>query len=293
MISKSEPGHSRKSFLVLPSRGTLSRETMERIRGRGFRARFQYFAKWAGPLKVIFFLSALVGLSYLSILQLKQLFFATSYFELKKIELEGARALKRDEVVKLAGVSPSMNILLLDKDAIRSRLLLHPGISSVQVNLDGLYTLKIVISERVPVMYLKGKVNFFEVAEDGIILGVSDQAVKDLPIITGFPGLENKIGESIGNVDGFQEAKVWIKSLDGKILKNISELNFSNLENPYIFLVSGEKVIPRSLEDFTTRYNFLCALLDNLRKNKVEPDYLDFRAPNEIVVKPRKTKRNL
>ena len=59
------------------------------------------------------------------------------------------------------------------------------------------------------------------------------------------------------------------------------------LYNPYLILLNGVKIIPKSLEDFKIKYDFLCALLDNLRKNNVEPFYLDMRAPNKIVVRPK------
>jgi len=242
-------------------------------------------------LKILLTFLIIGGLLYLAVFQLKQLFFSTSYFEIKKIEVAGLNKLQRDEVVKLAGVSPNMNIFVLEKDSIKSRLLLNPSIQTAKVELEGLYTLKISIRERTSLLYIKSGRNFFEVSEDGVILGSDISTKKDLPIITGIELEDKRIGDSVNKLDEFLAAKNWIIALDPDILKNISEINLANLQNPYLFLVSGEKIIPRNLEDFRNRYFFLNALLDNLKKNKVEPDYIDFRAPNEIVIKPKKIKR--
>jgi len=292
-LTSSQDSDNHRRVFVLPNRGTLPREAIERIRGRDVRARVQSLAKWAGPFKVVLFLVILFGLSYLAVIQLKELFFSTSYFELKKIEVEGLKTLDKDEVVKLAGVAPSMNILNIDRDSIRARLLLHPTIKTAAVHLDGLYTLKLTIEERKSMMYLKTAHSFLEIADDGTVLSIVGLTEKDLPIITGIDPGEKRIGDSLESCDEFHEARLWVTGLTPKHLQGISEINFSNSQNPYLFLLSGVKIFPKDLPDFQNRYLFLCALLDNLRKNKVEPEYLDLRAPHEIVIKPKRIKRSM
>ena len=49
-----------------------------------------------------------------------------------------------------------------------------------------------------------------------------------------------------------------------------------------------QRRLGRNAEDFKNRYVFLRALLDNLHKNNVEPFYLDMRANNDIVIRPKK-----
>lgn len=242
-------------------------------------------------MKIIGFAVGMILLAYFAIMQLKHLFFETSYFELQKIVVEGNKRLKTEEVVKSSGITPGLNLLNLDRETLERRLKAHPHILFAKASLYGLYTLKINITERTPFMYAKVGTTFFEISEDGVILSTDGFGENDLPIITGLNLEGRREGDSLASNDGFVEASNWIKHLGTKILAGISEINFANIQNPYIYLLSGEKVHPKNLEDFYKRYNFLCTLLDNLRKNKVEPDYLDMRAPNEIVVKPKKLKR--
>ncbi len=277
-----------KRNIILPNRAGLSDQTVERLRNRDIRIRMQKLLRYSAPVKLLLFLGAVFVLSWLAIVQLRHLFFSTSYFELKKIEISGVNTLKEDDVLRLANVAPGHNVLSLDKDEVQSRILVHPMIKKAQVELSGLYTLKIDIEERVPYVYVKSGYQFFEMSDDGTVLSIDDVGNRDLPIITGIDAGERRIGDSLLEIDSVYEAMRWVRALDVPVLARISELNFENPQNPYLFFISGEKIIPKSLEDFKARFLFLCALLDNLRKNNVEPDYLDMRAPSEIVVKPRR-----
>lgn len=252
----------------------------------------QTASRLVGPLKALGFLLLIIALFYLAIIQLRHIFFHTSYFELKTVEVTGNIRLDKEETVTAAGVAPAQNVLLLDREAARQRLLMHPVIKEAKVELVGLHHLKLSILERTPFMYAKVGTTFYEIDEDGIVLHTEGLGDLDLPIVTGLSLEASQDGDSLKNHDGFFMAQNWIKKLEPEILKNISEINFSSHQSPYLFLITGEKVYPSGLDDFKNRYLFLRALLDNLRKNNVEPIYLDMRAPSEsvIVVRPKNKK---
>ncbi|HNW33826.1 MAG TPA: FtsQ-type POTRA domain-containing protein [Candidatus Ozemobacteraceae bacterium] len=268
----------------------MSDSIMERVRSRGFRVRFQSLGRWARPLKMLGFLALMAALSYLAIVQLKYLFFGTSYFEIRDIAVEGASNISRDEVLRLAGVAPGTNVINLDREAVRRQLLMHPLIRDAAVELKGLCSVNLRINERIPMLYVKVGSSFLEISEDGVILSNTGMGERDLPIVTGLDMRDKEVGDSVAENDSFVEARTWVTQLGSGTLSDISELNFASVQNPYLFLVTGEKVLPKSLEDFKERHAFLRALLDNLKKNNVEPEYLDMRAPNDIVVKPRRAR---
>jgi cell division protein FtsQ len=273
---------------VQPARKALPDDSREKLRRRKYRSRLYNFARLAGPIKALGFTLLIISLCYLAVTQLRHLFFATSYFELKSIELTGNNTVEREEIMKAAGIAPGLNVFSLDREAVRRRIIADPRIREVKVDLYGLYNLRLVVDERVPMLYAKVGTTFYEIADDGVIITTDGLGEKELPVITGMHLQTNRAGDSLNGSDEFFAARNWIKILGEKILADISEINFSNLQNPYLMLISGEKVFPRSLEDFKNRYDFLRALLDNLQKNNVEPIYLDMRAPSEIVVRPRK-----
>ena len=272
----------------LPGRN-LPDSTQQKLRQRQRRARWNNVSKVAGPFKVIGFILIIISLCYLAVVQLRYLFFSTSYFELKTIEVAGNLTLTDQEIINISGVSPGLNVFKLNKEAVMERLESNPVIKNVSVELQGLYTLKIELSEREPIMYAKVGTTFYEIAEDGIIIDTRSLGNRDLPIITGLNLQTSRAGDKLVEEDAFFIARRWVKKLGGKILQNISEINFSNLHNPYIFLENGVKIFPKNLDDFKKRYVFLCALLDNLGKNNVEPIYLDMRAPSIVVCPGNKT----
>jgi cell division septal protein FtsQ len=288
-VTDSLPHRRRRFFPNLQP--LLSDETLGRIKTRRLRVRFHYLRRLGRPLRILFFLGLLVGLSWLAIVQLKHLFFSTSYLELKSVHVEGLERLDKPTIVRLAGIAPGLNIVHLDRDVVRERISAHPRVRTAHIGLQGLTTVLITVSERAPMLYAKVGTTFYEVSDDGVILSTDGFGDLDLPIITGL-GLENKrAGDLLAEHDGFLEARTWVRHLQPSVLAQISEINFASPGNPYIYLLSGVRVIPKSLEDLAIRFDFLRALLDNLRKNNVEPDYLDMRAPSEIVVKPRRMVR--
>ncbi|OQA05177.1 MAG: Cell division protein DivIB [bacterium ADurb.Bin374] len=282
----------RRSFYQAP-RSSMSDSVMDRVRTRSFRIRFQSMGRWVRPLKALGFLALMASLSYLAIVQLKYLFFGTSYFEIRDIVVEGVAQLPREEVLRLAGIAPGTNVINLDREAVRRQLLLHPMVRDASVELKGLCSVRLRVTERVPLLYVKMGTSFLEISDDGVILSNTGMGERDLPIITGIEFHDKEVGDSVAEHDGFVEARNWVTRLGSGTLSDISELNFASVQNPYLFLVSGEKVLPKSLEDFKERHAFLRALLDNLKKNNVEPEYLDMRAPSDIVVKPRRARNSM
>lgn len=271
----------------------MSDSVMDRVRSRNFKIRFQSMGRWARPLKVIGFLALIASLSYLAIVQLRYLFFGTSYFEISDIAVEGASEIAREEVLRLAGVAPGANVINLDREAVRRQLLMHPMIKDAAVELKGLCSVRLRVTERIPLLYVKVGTSFLEISEDGVILSNTGMGERDLPIITGVDFGDRAVGDSVAEHDGFVEARTWVTELGSGTLSDISELNFASVQNPYLFLINGEKVLPKSLKDFKERHAFLRALLDNLKKNNVEPEYLDMRAPSDIIVKPRRARNSM
>jgi cell division protein FtsQ len=267
---------------------SLSEEVERKLNAKSYKNRYKEASKIILPLKILGFFLIFVSLSYVIITQLQYIFFSTSYFEIKDFEIIGNSRLDKEYIIKKSGVAPAQHVFYLDCEATKQRLLDEPLIKDVSVELRGLNTLKIKLTERSPFLYAKQGIAFYEISEDGMIINTEGMGEKDLPIITGLKLQNASLGTSVLHDDVFYLAKIWIKTLGENILKQISEINFSKPQNPYIIMLTGEKIFPRNAEDFKNRYVFLCALLDNLHKNNVEPFYLDMRALNDIVIRPKK-----
>lgn len=277
-----------KNGFLLPPKKELPDETRAKIKKRRRKKSLKGASKVIYPLKILGFTLIIISLCYLSIVQLKHLFFGTSYFEIKKIKVINNKRLTTTQILKLANIAPGLNIFKINRDQILSSITSDPNIKDAKITFEGMYNIKITVQERTPLFYAKQGSHFLEISDDGMVIGSKPICKSSLPIITGLK-LENfKLGDNINNLDSFFVARKWVRNLKNNFLENISEINFSSSQNPYVYLTSGEKIYPSSLEKFKKQKSFLRALLDNLKKNNVEPIYLDLRAPGEIVIKPKK-----
>jgi cell division protein FtsQ len=57
----------------------------------------------------------------------------TAYFGLKQLTVDGSQQLSREEVARCAGIRPGMNVLALNLNVARRRLLAHPWIAEAEI----------------------------------------------------------------------------------------------------------------------------------------------------------------
>lgn len=271
----------------MPVMKDLSEDTRKKLKNKRNKAIKLGLSRFLPQLKALGFILIIISLLYVAVTRLNYLFFKTSYFEIKDLEVVGNNYFSKEQIIKTAGLAPAMNIFGVNRESAVENLFKEPHIKNANIEFEGLYKIKIIVSERIPKYYVKAGLAFYEIAEDGIIISTEGMGEKDLPIITGIDTAGLAAGNSLLTNDNYFVAQKWLTQLGEKILKNISEINFSSVQNPYLILFNGEKVYPKSADDFKKRYDFLNALLDNLRKNNVEPFYLDMRG-DHIVVRPKK-----
>lgn len=271
----------------MPVKKDLSADSIQKLKEKRNKAFWQAVAAYIPHIKTAGSVLLIIFLLFLAINRLSYLFFKTSYFEIKEIEITGNNYFTDEYIIKTAGLAPAMNIFSIDRNDIAKKLLKEARIKDVGIEFEGMYKIKLQITERYPKVYVKTGLAFYEVSEDSVIINTEGMGEKDLPIITGVDLKDSELGDSLLKNDNYFLARKWLDALDKDIIENISEINFSSTQNPYIILFTGEKIYPKNLDDFKNRYDFLLTLLDNLRKNNVEPFYLDMRG-DHFVVCPQK-----
>ena len=272
----------------MPVKKDLSADSIQKLKEKRNKAFWQTVAAYLPHIKTVGFFLLVILLLFLAVNRLSYLFFKTSYFEIKEIEIIGNNYFSDEYIIKTTGLAPAMNIFSIDRNDITNKLLKEARIKTVGIEFEGMYKIKLQITERQPKVYVKTGLAFYEVSEDSVIINTEGMGEKDLPIITGIDIKDSSLGDSLIKNDNYFLARKWIDSLDEDIIYNISEVNFSSIQNPYIILYTGEKIYPKNLEDFKNRYDFLLTLLDNLRKNNVEPFYLDMRGDHFVVCPQKK-----
>ena len=111
----------------------------------------------------------------------------TPLFALAAVQVEGTRALDRDEVLAAAAVRPGEPYLGLDLQAIRRRVEALPRVAAARVVRDYPASLRIVVSERTPVASVRRRMVSWLVAADGTVLEVTRQPPAGLPQVGSVP----------------------------------------------------------------------------------------------------------
>jgi cell division protein FtsQ len=116
----------------------------------------------------------------------------SSFVHARGVEVSGADHLSRAEVVALADVSKTTNVVWLDEGGIEQRLEADPWVADAEIDVALPATIRIRVLERVPVAVVTDGLQRTLVAADGTPLGpavrVRDLARIDLPMAPGVDG---------------------------------------------------------------------------------------------------------
>jgi cell division protein FtsQ len=111
----------------------------------------------------------------------------SSLLHLRHLEVVGTTSLTRAEVVRLAGLSSSTNVLWFDPGAVERRLESDPWVATATVARRLPATIRISVVERAPVAMIRDERGFTVVATDGVALGTvaADPALPEIEIVAG------------------------------------------------------------------------------------------------------------
>ena len=248
--------------------------------------------KWINIKKLLrllrnFFAVALtLFLLLLAIWEFKYLIFETSYFELKKISIEGNYTIEKEKILALSGFRLSENFFKLNYRAAEKKLRSIPKIKDVQIVTEGIGEVLIRVSERESVLLVLYERKFYELDSEGYILSVLNKNVRvDLPILTGVVMPAVNIGENVRSEIKVKSVIGWVTNLLPSFLTNISEICLNGNE---IVLITnnGIKIYPGNAVNFKNNFELLNIVLDKFQKDGMKISYVDMRFNNEVVVKP-------
>ncbi len=223
----------------------------------------------------------------LAVWEFKYLIFETTYFELKKIAIEGNYTVDKETIVKLSEFKLAQNFFKLNYARAQERIKMCPKIKNVEIITEGLGEVLIKVSEREPVILVLSNKKFYEIDREGYILSITDRCVKfDLPILNGIKVLpELKLGDSVASDGKIKSVINWITNLESSYLTSISEVS---LEGSEIILITndGIKIYPGNSMNYRENFEFLNIVCDKFKKDGIQLSYVDMRFNGEIVVKP-------
>jgi cell division protein FtsQ len=139
-------------------------------------------------------------------------------FQSANVSIEGAGRLGRADVLRIAGITESSTLFLIDADATRARLLRNSWIAEATVAKLYPDRLEITVVEKKPFAVWQSQGNFFVIAKDGTVIDpLSRERVRDagMPIVVG-AGAEHQAQDFLAILDHFPAvrdemvAAVWV-----------------------------------------------------------------------------------
>lgn len=169
-------------------------------------------------------------------------FLHSDFFSLKKVEVEGNRRVPVEEILRLAGLEPGLNLWRIDTKGAVARLKAHPLLETVTVKRKWPHTLIIYVREREPLALLPGPGVFWIIDGEGYIMESSNHiASNKLPLISGIQ--VGNIGPGTKLEDSRLKAALEVlKALPLKAREEIEEIQALDAENLLLYLPERIKV---------------------------------------------------
>lgn len=226
------------------------------------------------PLRVIFVLLAVLAMF---------MFMQSAFFAVTQIKVVGTRQLNTQEVQKISGLNPGINIFKANLPEATGKIRLHPLIETVEISRRFPSRLEIHVTERTAVGLIAGRGEFLQVDGSGVFLAKSSNMGKvNLPIITGITVPKTAPGEKIGGEE-IQAALVYLKNMPIKLTAVISEINVRDLNNIKLFTIDGAEVRVGNTERVTDKIRLYEEVAGRKYDRRIQ--YIDISYNGRPVIK--------
>ena len=135
-------------------------------------------------LRMVFLMAGMVGASLLLILAYDAVT-QSAYFEARTIGVEGNGRLSRATILEQSGLKLNQNILSVNLETLRSKLMVHPWIAAAEIKRELPDTINIRVKERVPVAVVDLNRPYYLDEEGEIFKAVEPSDDVNVPLVTG------------------------------------------------------------------------------------------------------------
>lgn len=207
-------------------------------------------------------------------------------FPIRKILVSGAFFTTAEEIQKQSGVLLGGDLLRLDVQAARARLLAHPWVEQAFVERRFPGTVVLSIRERKPKALLDAGALYATDAFGRVLPPSLKLAEQDLPIVSGISGVEQAAG-TLDRAQALSPALKFLAFVEKKDKALASEVSEINLDTPGVlkvmFLDGVEAWFPPEIGE--RELQRLASVLSDLAERGERAKVLDFRFHNQVVAK--------
>jgi cell division protein FtsQ len=203
----------------------------------------------------------------------------SALFELRSLQVRGARHLDRHEVARLGGLGQSTNVLWLRPGRVAASIRADPWVLWVRVSRTLPSTITIAIKERAPVAELTGSPPLL-VAADGVILGPARSRAA-------LPSLDAASAHVVGGrLPASLPQLVVISTLPPGLRGLVAKVSVDPDTGIALWLRDGVRVLYGDASDPSAKGAAWEAVLSWARTHGVPPGSIDVRSPSAPALLP-------
>jgi cell division protein FtsQ len=212
-----------------------------------------------------------------------------SLLKVSRIVVRGNVRLATGEIQALAAGLRGSNILSVDLDSYRARLLDSPWVADVALRRVLPATVEVFVSERRPMGLTRLKGQLYLIDPSGVVIDEfgPEYSEFDLPIIDGLVRAPGKGDSSIDEARAGLAARL-IDALSHRqeLARRVSQIDVSDLHDAVVMLDDDPALLHVGEEDFAQRLQGYIELAPALRERVSQIDYVDLRFDKRLYVRP-------
>lgn len=196
------------------------------------------------------------------------------YFCITRVEVRGEERLSKEVILKWAAIPRQSSIFRVNLGEVSERITLASKIKKAEVRRVFPSTLLILIQERSPFAYLRKGSRFWEIDEEGVVIGEAVEK-QHLPLITGVdlsPAQMQRIEMGVKILASFQKSGLPLSRID--IINENSIVGYSE-KGPRVYLRENHHL---------GYLSYLPLILQDAKRVDRRVKYLDLRFNRQVVV---------
>lgn len=221
--------------------------------------------------------------------------FSADALTVNRITVSGNTRMSSGEVLSLLDGLNGRNMVLVDLEGWRQKLLASPWVADAAIRRVLPGTVDVAISERDPVGIARLGTGLYLIDHRGFIIDEfgPNYAQFDLPIIDGLAAVKQEDGSLIDEGRAALVTRL-LASLQSRpdLAKRISQIDVTDLRDAVVIL-KGDTALVRIGEDqFAERLQSYLDLAPALRERVPDIDYVDLRFGERVYVRPAERRRS-
>lgn len=206
------------------------------------------------------------------------------YFHIKETVVRGCKELTEKDILTLAAIRPSQNLLAVNPEAVTRRISSSPWIKDVYVGRELPNRLVIEVRERTAVALVKRDSEFYMLDPEGnLFKKLQNGDETDLPVLSGcFSGAKT---DTLLLAKSLELLRFLSTVKDFPAINRVSEIHGHDVFGLSLFTDSG-LCLQLGFDNYENKLKRLTPVMDDLERRNLKPGFLfiDVSDPTKITV---------